>query len=627
MHGREANALRAVFASITLVLLLAPAFVLAAEVPQSDAGSGQDAPNVARPDVVIAPQVTYEGLVIPTRDHFDFYAFQVPAVTDLQFSLVGAGTCIGAFFDGAGRSLATSCVTEAGATFYTARAGGAGLHYLRVGAGFAQATSYRFVLAVGGEAPHPLLPSDPMTPGSDPTCGTGVPVTKNGGTDGGVTYGALKTGFRAMVVYKTAAPSIETLTFGIDGGDTTSVSDAYPRLDHIFILDGLPRGRTLCFTPGDGVARAIKLVNAQTSWDGSVYTVNMLLTASENMVRARDILEAGFDIYAEKLFDSTDGHVRAGQMVLLSYPEHTNTGTLTCFSFGVNGAPNCDKRVDATFSHDSCIGGAACATLDGITRPDEFIMMNSIYDANPVLGDLLYGPNEVGSVLLHEFGHYAFGSADLYVNGDCYNAALSLSIMGASRSVTEVDDEVHRCPNENQLSGYIPTWTRMRWRFGQIPDRTGPIAEGPHGGGGVYARHTFALLPATDSLENAALPQDDAGTGADAGNSIATATPIEPGVLYDGSLASTSDRDVYVFPIARGQTFDALVYPGGTCHDVVNAAGSTIASSCSTDGVHTWVRGTAPGGPLYLRIGLGSAPVHQFGVGVDEPGPSPFPTM
>lgn len=467
---------------------------MGAEVPQNDAGSGRDAPNARADDITIVPGVVYDGLLVPGLDAIDFYAFDARAGQTANVSLTGSPVCAASIIDPEGRPISAGCGIPTTAGLYSAPITRDGTYYIRVST---FASAYRFAFALDAEAPDPLGRSEPgPAAGTDPTCGLGIPVTRTAGERNGVVFAALKTGFRAVVAWSTPVPSIESITFTIDMGESATLTEAAPRTHHVFILDGLPIGRSLCFFTSSGVFDALRLANAMNAHDGTAYSLNLLVTATEN-VRGRDTLEAGLDIFAQKLFDATDGHVRAGKiLVLYMDPEHANTGTTTCSSLGVQGR-HCDKRVDATFSHDSCIGGAACAPLDGIRYPSEFIMMNSVFQAHPILGSTIFGPNEAGTVLLHEFGHYAFGAMDLYAGSDCWSPTTMLSVMGGNRGANEFDDAVHRCPNEAAIPGYVPTWTLMKARFPLIPERTGPIDAGPHGGGGIYARYAYDFVPRT----------------------------------------------------------------------------------------------------------------------------------
>ena len=619
MGASGGSRLRVRASTFTLALLLLLPAGFAAPLPQDDAASGQDAPGTATPLVEVRPGTVYTGTLAPGVDAVDFFWFTASPGQRIDVAIVGSAVCIASIHDANGRLLSSGCTLPLPGpeAVSTATATASGVHYIRVNT---FATAYRFSFSLDGSPPDPLgaAPGSP-SPGTDPTCRTGAPVTKTQGERDGVVYAALKTGFRAVVAWTSDAPEIGSVTFGIDGGATVTVSDAGPRLNHVFILDGLPATRTLCFATSTGVSDAIALRNAMQALDGGVYTVNLLLTAPLNQ-RARDVMEPGVDLFAERLFDSTDGRVQAGRVLILYMdPERANSGTYTCFVAGAPG-PTCDRRVDATFSYDSCAGGAACATLDGIQRPGDFMMMNSVYDANPVTSDLVRGVTEVGAVLLHEFGHYAFGMMDLYVAGDCYDASLSLSVMGGSRSVTEFDDNVHRCPNEAQLGpDYVPSWNYLRARFPAIPDRAGPILEGPHGGGSAYARHVYAFTPTVDEDVD---PQDDAGSGGDAPAGNAGAPVLQPGVLYDANFVG-AESDVFRFDAPAGAAIEAVVYGSATCFALLPPSGPGIPQSCSTsveEGVR--VRATAPGGPVYLRVTLGALPAYKLGVGLDAPAPA-----
>lgn len=630
MRGPGGTRLHARATTILLFLVLLFPAGSSATIPQNDADSGQDAPNVRADDVAILPGIVYTATLVPGADPVDFFAFSASAGQEIELAVAGAPVCAASILDPAGRVISAGCNALAAPHVYAATTREVGTHYFRFST---FATAYRFAFQLDGSAPDPLGVFEGVpAPGADPTCGTGVPVTQTGGLREGVVFAALKTGFRGVVAWSTQLPEIATLTYSIDGGASVTLSDAGPRTTHVFLVDGLDVGRTFCFTSSAGVSDAFVLRNAMTSLRDGKYTLNMLLTAPLN-VQARDIMDEGIAIYKEKLYDATDGHIQPGQTIMLYVdPEHANTGTYTC-SNGVLPNPPCDRRVDVTFSYDSCAGGAACAPQNGVSSPNAFIMMNSAFDANPATGGLLFGANEVGTVLVHELGHYLFGAQDLYVAGDCFDAALSLSIMGGARSVTEYDDEVHRCPNEAQLgAGYITTWTKMRGRFPGIPDRTGPIDEGPHGGGALFAYTTLSPTPnieeARDSLIDTVLEteveQDDAGSGGDAPANPAMAVEIEPGVLHEGTLLPT-DVDTYRFRALAGQAVELSLYVSTVCPALTDGAGERVAGqSCelTPDGSQR-VRATAPGGELRFRIAQSTTtPSYRFGVGLDAPAPS-----
>jgi hypothetical protein len=229
---------------------------------------------------------------------------------------------------------------------------------------------------------------------------------------------------------------------------------------------------------------------------------------------------------------------------------------------------------------------------------------------------------EVGAVLTPEFGQYAFAAMDLYAAADCWDPAKGLSVMGASRLATELDDAVNRCPNEASIVGYVPSWDSLRSRFPLVPDRAGVIDEGPHGGGGAYALRVFEFLP------EASVPQDDAGSGRDAGNSAAGAVPISTDVAYDGTLLPPLDiQDVYRLDAPAGSVVHVVFWPAALCPLFADADGQRIASSdCEVDPARGEIRAsiTAPGGPVYVDVPPGAGP-YRFAASLDAPPPSPAP--
>lgn len=508
-----------------------------------------------------------------------------------------------------------------------------GTWYLRVtptGAG-----DYRFVIARDEPVPDlsvlgNVAPVAPLPRGSDPTCGLGAPVAATHGAGDAalpsLVYAALKTGFRAVVAWETEDAFPATLAASLDGGASVTLSEATPRRQHVFVLDGLPVGATLCFTPQGGSAHAMRLANAMNAHDGEAYVMSLLVLANEQPDRAA--LEAGLDRYARVLYDATDGHVRTGRIVtLFGDAERHNSGWVTCYltSIVTGDRPLCQNVYDVLFTYDGSIGGAAQTYADGIQDPAQTIWMNQYLQA-PLVGL----PDDVGMVLAHEMGHYAFGMADYYGNlagtdPDCWDAAKGLSIMGGNRDATEYDDEVNRCPNEALFPDYVPSWTYMRERFPLIPDRT-VIDAGPAGDGGVYARHSFVLLPQASEHVDAD-PQDDAGSGRDAGGSFETAVRVAPGVVHRAiGLGPAPDLvDMYVFHVAAGQSIEVMADGGLGCYTLFGPDGAEIESACSYGGapVNTGPVLAVAGqsGDHYLEVANLMPAAYRFGIGLDEAAP------
>lgn len=95
---------------------------------------------------------------------------------------------------------------------------------------------------------------------------------------------------------------------------------------------------------------------------------------------------------------------------------------------------------------------------------------------------------------------------------------------------------------------------------------------------GLLVAPSVGALPVTVPL-----PQDDAGSGGDAGETPATAVPVEPGVVYDGILTgafTSDDGDWYSFDAPAGVMIHARLDALDGCLRIHDAAGTQIAVSC-----------------------------------------------
>lgn len=425
---------------------------------------------------------------------------------------------------------------------------------------------------------------------SSPTDGAGDPALPD------LAYAALKTGTRAVVAWTTPTDVAATLAYRVGDGPERVVREEVATRMHVFVLDQLPRGEMLCFVPSGGGAHAMRLANAMHAYDGEAYSINLLVLANEPVDLGA--LENGLDSFAWRLRDATDGHVRAGRiLVAVADLGHHNSGWTSCYvPFSIIGAstPTCQRVVDVLFTADAYPAGAASTYKDGIADDDAAIWMNSYWQAGAVnLGD------DVGSVLMHEMGHYAFGADDLYGNGECDDLAKGISVMGGSRKATEFDDEVNRCPNEANLTAYVPTWTLAQARFPAMGDRQGVIDAGPTTPGDGYARHTFAAL-------SVSVPQDDAGSGRDAPSGTTNAVPIAMDTPYDGLLVPGVDAsDTYVLQATPGTRVRVEVDRPGTCPSLWDSGSADLSNGCTTNGRATWADATVPAdGRLYANFGL-----------------------
>ncbi len=354
--------------------------------------------------------------------------------------------------------------------------------------------------AVGNETPPPgpvSLPGEFSCPAGNVT-----EATETFGQDTalpGLAWAVLKSGFRFAVVWRSDAATTGSISFTVDGGAPQSRAESVSSKVHLFVVDGLKPGATLCFTATEGSTttplHAVRLVNAMTAFDERLgttggYTVNYLVLVNEGGDLGE--VQPGMDRYADMLWDATDGHVRAGAvLVVANDPLHHNSGWASCYVPGAS-TPACNRIFDVIFTEDALPIGAASTYRQGVTDPDAAIWMNMHFQAVP-------GPvtlDDTGAVLTHESGHYLFDMADLYGDPvvpdsiECDVAKYDISIMGGSRSTTEFDSVGAPCPNQG--AGYVPSWDLMRGQFPRIPERLGEPDKGPEGNGGVYFRQTYS---------------------------------------------------------------------------------------------------------------------------------------
>lgn len=363
----------------------------------------------------------------------------------------------------------------------------------------------KVVFVLGGGESIPNATEDPAPPPPGEFLCDGQPVVEpheTFGTDDALpalSWLTLKTGYRFAVLWSSEQATTGSLTYSVANGTARTVTETVPTRLHMLVIDGLPEHRTLCFTVTMGGVttplHAVRTVNGPTGFQPGAphgtYTLNLLTLVNEQGDLAE--VEAGLSDYAKRLWDATDGWVRAGAMPVLvnNFPEH-NSGWVTCYIVTTPGL--CNQVYDVMFTNDAAPQGAASTYRKGLSDPRAAIWMNQYHQAFP-------GPlslDDTGAVLLHEVGHYAFNMDDLYGDPvvpdsqDCDIPSLSMSIMGGSRSSTEFDDEVHPCPT--QPSSYTPSWTLLRGEFREIPDRTTDPLKGPDGDGGLFLQRTYRFI-------------------------------------------------------------------------------------------------------------------------------------
>ncbi len=567
-----------------------------------DAGSGGDAPAGPSSTIRVLADTVYEGvghafggtMTLGAVEDSDWYLFEGTPGTRISAAAWPA-TCP-YWYDSEGGQITPPCLVQySEENPLTERANATlpanGRAFLVIPSTVGE--SYRFIIGTHGQLHDPAPPRpgpESLGPGPDPVCGSAaivpdcipaeanardaacqaglawwvcspVPPVGNDPTCGGATaseptpthgsgdpnvpslaWAALKTGFRAVVAWDTADPVVGRLTYSLDGGDTASVEDATARTHHVFVIENLPVGRTLCFSTWDesgaSQAHAVRLANAMNAYDerAGAYSVNLLAVANQQPA-AQQAVQDSFDGFATKLWDATDGHVRAGRIILLHADvEHEGGGAFACFepiNLGKWTADTANSQrdylgrevpvpsmlhpwvaatrdlndagiataidhaslgcgpADVVYTHDSQPHASAMTWYDGIADPAMAIWMNSAFEETvewlaPTTGWL---ERVNGMTLVHELGHYAFGMDDLYHYDPCYDEATGISIMGSGYGKREFDDEVARCPVEPE--GYIPSWTLAQMRFDRLPDRPNGPASGPFGDGGAYSLHVY----------------------------------------------------------------------------------------------------------------------------------------
>lgn len=479
---------------------------------QDDAGSGGDAPDTLDTWIVIQPGVVYEAALPPRIDPADHYAFQGRAGQTVRVTSFGSVFCLFELWTADGQSVTSSCYLGVSQLELRTVLPADGNYVLKA-SGFAP--TYHFAFTLDGPAIDVHFPPASHQVGNDTACGGTGPLSTHGEGPSDLVFAALKTGMRAVVAWRTADAVEASLSYNVSGGATMTLTESGARRDHVFVLDGLPVGETLCFEPGALGPHRLRLANAMNAHDGEAYIINLLVLANEPTDLLR--LEEGLDEYAWRLRDATDGHVKSGRIItLVGDLDHHDSGYASCYVPAMlvtvaGSLPTCRGVADVISTIDGYPAGAAATSFDGIQDARDVIWMNSYWQAGALnLGD------DIGSVLMHEMGHYAFGALDLYlyVGSQCDVYEKSLSVMSGSRNLTEFDDEINRCPNEAEVPGYVPSWTMMRDRFPLVPDRLGIIDPGPTTPGDAYHRHTYMPLGEVFVVEAAA--QADAGSGRDA---------------------------------------------------------------------------------------------------------------
>lgn len=514
-------------ALIVLAFLAFPAST-ADHSPVGDAGMGVDAPEEPVPVIEVWPRTSYSGVVASGLDDEDWFAVGgVGAGDRLLFTILGHAPCP-TLTDSTGTPLPEQLCSliPTGELRLRATVQDDGYQYLRVTSGTGARYSFAYDVDWWAASPDPARDvagrragwaTAPDLAESCRSWDASEGASTFGAGDAAIpdlTWAALKTGFRLALTWSSEEAAVPSVDLATPDGQAYRVATAgAPGTRHVVVLDDVPEGGVVCFRVrhegAGGVTEsawhAVLARNAMTAFDPveGTYTMN-LLAYVEQAATDRAELELAFHSFARKLWDATDGHVRAGAIILVAGDarEH-NSGFFSCelSHLAVDlTTPTCHRQFDVVFSHDGLPNAAAHTSPDGIKRPFDTMTMINTWE-RPGMG-LGTWEHEVSSVLLHEVGHYAFGAQDLYVAGNCYDTRFDISVMGSSRDATEFDDEFARCPNEHRLPGYVPSWTLLRERFPEVPERPAGPAPGPEGDGGAFVLRVVGLPVASGEPVN-----------------------------------------------------------------------------------------------------------------------------
>lgn len=145
--------MRRLFAVVLAAVLCAPLTATGSVLPQNDAGTGRDAPDVANSTFRINPGVVYDGMIEGILlDDEDWYAFDAPAGARIEVAASGVLGCV-SLHDSSGTELDFACPTGYLVARAVAVAPASGTYYASYS--YLQPDAYRFSVGVGTLAPAP----------------------------------------------------------------------------------------------------------------------------------------------------------------------------------------------------------------------------------------------------------------------------------------------------------------------------------------------------------------------------------------------------------------------------------------------------------------------------------------
>lgn len=313
---------------------------------------------------------------------------------------------------------------------------------------------------------------------------------------------ATKTGYRGVFAWEATEPVMGFVRYGTDPDALDQIAAAIPGAPDtagMAIAEGLTIGETYHWLVEDDLTgeqspvSSFDAVNAYTSWDGSTYTLDLLVQLDTESLppgipadMAIGNIAQGMSIFAERLYDAMDGFARLGTVLVtdtnLDYGGNVPVLPPGCLTGVTNAA---DVLVQTSVPFDS-------HTFAGWSIEDPCI---SFYVGR--LGQLVIpwgfgGSDEdlhFGYVATHELMHYGFNAPDLYNTtaqegraSGCWNLDWDGSLMhntggwaGTRWELTELDRNPGLTPCDHQHSP-VHTWDALRERYTNVPLRPdGPI--------------------------------------------------------------------------------------------------------------------------------------------------------
>lgn len=309
---------------------------------------------------------------------------------------------------------------------------------------------------------------------------------------------ATKTGFRGVVAWEATRPVVGSVAYGTNPDAlnfTLQPLPGAPDTAQMVVINGLVAGTTYYYEVRDALSgvrsgvRSFRAANATTDWDGSIYTIDLLVQLDAQGLppgvpgdQALSEIAAGMNVLAERVYDALDGHARLGNVLV--------TDTNLDYAANVPPAP-----LETPFAE-------ACLTNQG-NMSDVIFLTTVPFDSHTIaglsiskfctsvylgrlgwLGKLWGNDLEVGYIAAHEMAHYAFDTPDLYgaaFGEGCRNLAWDGSLMhntggwkGNRWELTELDRNPTLTPCGHGNKPW--SWDEVRRHYPNVPlNPNGPI--------------------------------------------------------------------------------------------------------------------------------------------------------